>query len=419
MNIVDTLGTALQALIANKLRSALTMLGIVIGVGAVIALMAVGQGAQQDVTGRIRGLGTNLLFIRPAPAEAGGGGFQGNVLTLVNTDAEAIDDPGLFPYIDGVSAQTVTFTGTFVHAGNSVRPPITGVAPNYQYTREFYVQKGRFINEDDVARKGLVAVMGSRTAEELFGDKEPVGEVVRLWVGGGPISLNFSFLVVGVMEAKGATSTGDEDQMVFLPFPTMQARIPFLRHPQGLSNISQITVRLSDNKYFGQAKEEITQLLIDRHGEEDFIIRSQEDLISTVTAVSPTLTILLGSIAGISLVVGGIGIMNIMLVSVTERTREIGIRKAVGARRRDIMMQFMVEAVTVTLLGGAVGIALGVLAAEVANGRTIGDRELSTMVTPLSVMLAFGVSAVVGLFFGIYPAFSASRLNPIEALRHE
>ena len=419
MNILDTLGTALQALTANKLRSSLTMLGIVIGVGAVIALMAVGQGAQEDVTQRIRGLGTNLLFIRPAQVQTGGG-LQGEALTLVDTDAKAIDDPNRFPYIDGVTAQTITFTGTFVYAGKSVIVPITGTTPTYEYVREFYTQKGRFINEDDVARKGLVAVMGSRTAQELFGDKEPVGEIVRLSVGpGGRFSVNFTYRVIGVMEPKGATSTGDEDDLVFLPLPTMQARIPFLRNPRGLSNIAQITVRLRDRKYFDQAKEDIRQLLLDRHGQEDFIIRSQEDLISTVSQVSQTLTILLGSIAGISLVVGGIGIMNIMLVSVTERTREIGIRKAVGARRRDILTQFLIEAVTVTLVGGAVGITLGIAAAQAANGRTIGDREVSTLVTPLSVILAFGVSAVVGLFFGIYPAFSASRLNPIEALRHE
>jgi putative ABC transport system permease protein len=419
VNILDTLGTALQALAANKLRSSLTMLGIVIGVGAVIALMAVGQGAQEDVTQRIRGLGTNLLFIRPAQVQTGGG-LQGEALTLVDTDAKAIDDPNRFPYIDGVTAQTITFTGTFVYAGKSVIVPITGTTPTYEYVREFYTQKGRFINEDDVARKGLVAVMGSRTAQELFGDKEPVGEIVRLSVGpGGRFSVNFTYRVIGVMEPKGATSTGDEDDLVFLPLPTMQARIPFLRNPRGLSNIAQITVRLRDRKYFDQAKEDIKQLLLDRHGQEDFIIRSQEDLISTVSQVSQTLTILLGSIAGISLVVGGIGIMNIMLVSVTERTREIGIRKAVGARRRDILTQFLIEAVTVTLVGGAVGITLGIAAAQAANGRSIGDREVSTLVTPLSVILAFGVSAVVGLFFGIYPAFSASRLNPIEALRHE
>jgi putative ABC transport system permease protein len=418
VNILDTMGTALQALTANKLRSSLTMLGIVIGVGAVIALMAVGQGAQQDITHRIRGLGTNLLFIRPAPVETGGG-FEGEALTLVDTDAEAIDDPGRFPYIDGVTAQTIIFTATYSYRGKAVHAPSIGVNPNYQYVREFYVEKGSFITEADVDRKGLVAVFGSRIAEELFGDKEPVGEVVRLSVGAGRFSINFTFRVVGVMEPKGATSTGDEDDLVLLPLPTMQARIPFLRNPKGLSNIAQITVRLRDRKYMEQVKEDIKQLLLDRHGQEDFVIRSQEDLISTVTDVSQTLTILLGSIAGISLVVGGIGIMNIMLVSVTERTREIGIRKAVGARRRDILMQFLIEAVTVTLVGGAAGVILGMAAAHAANGRTIGDRELSTLVTPLSVILAFGVSAVVGLFFGIYPAFSASRLNPIEALRHE
>jgi putative ABC transport system permease protein len=421
VNILDTMGTALQALTTNKLRASLTMLGIVIGVGAVIALMAVGQGAQEDITQRIRGLGTNLLFIRPAQVGGvtTGGGLQGEALTLVDTDAEAIDDPERFPYIDGVTAQTINFTGAFVYAGKSVRAPTTGVTPNYQYVREFYVNKGSFITEADVARKGLVAVMGSRTAEQLFGDKNPIGEVVRLSVGGGRFTLNFTFRVIGVMEPKGATSTGDEDDLVFLPLPTMQARIPFLRNPQGLSNIAQITVRLRDRKYFDEAKEDITQLLLDRHGNEDFVIRSQEDLISTVSDVSQTLTILLGSIAGISLVVGGIGIMNIMLVSVTERTREIGIRKAVGARRRDILTQFLVEALTVTLVGGAVGIILGIAAAQAANGRTIGSREVSTMVTPLSVMVAFSVSAGVGLFFGIYPAFSASRLNPIQALRHE
>jgi putative ABC transport system permease protein len=285
--------------------------------------------------------------------------------------------------------------------------------------RQFYLSSGNFITDADVSRKGLVMVLGSRTKEQLFGDTDPVGKTVRLAVGAGRLGLNFTFRVVGVMEPRGASGTGNEDDQFFLPLPTMQARIPFLRNPKGLSNVSQITVRIKDRKYFDQAKEEIGQLLVDRHGQEDFAITSQEDLVSTVTDVSQTLTILLGSIAGISLVVGGIGIMNIMLVSVTERTREIGIRKAVGARRRDILTQFLIEALTVTLLGGAIGVILGMTAAQVANGRTIGSREVSTLVTPLSVVVAFSVSAAVGLFFGIYPAFSASRLNPIEALRHE
>ena len=418
MSLIDTFLTAITALGSNKLRSSLTMLGIVIGVAAVIALMSVGQGAQQDITARIRGLGTNLLFVRPGQIQ-GTGGQQQAALTLVDTDALAISDPERFPYVDGVTAQTITFTATLTYAGKSIQAPGMGTTPDYQYVREFYVDKGTFITEPDIARKGLVMVLGSRTNERLFGDSDPVGKTVRLSVGPGRFSLNFTFRIVGVMESKGATSTGDEDDLFFVPLPTMQARIPFLRHPQGLSNVSQITVRLRDKKFFDQATEDIRQLLLQSHGDEDFIIRSQEDLVSTVTEVSQTLTILLGSIAGISLLVGGIGIMNIMLVSVTERTREIGIRKAVGARRRDILMQFLMEALTVTLLGGAVGVALGITAANVASGRNIGGRELSTLVTPFSVIAAFTVSAAVGLFFGIYPAFNAARLNPIEALRHE
>ncbi len=422
MNIIDTFLTAITALYSNKLRSFLTMLGIVIGVGAVIALMSVGQGAQQDITGRIRGLGTNLLFVRPAEAEVTNqvqAAITDRVLTLVDTDAEAIGDPERFPYVEGVSARSIIFTGTLTYTGTSISTSLTGVTPDYSYVREFYVSEGRFINDDDIDSKALVAVLGSRAKQRLFGDTDPLGKIMRLSVGPGSFGLNFVFRVVGVMEPKGATSTGDEDDLVLLPLPTMQARIPFLRNPQGLSNIDQITVRVDDKKHAGETKEEIRHLLLERHGQEDFIIRTQEDLVSTVTEVSRTLTILLGSIAGISLLVGGIGIMNIMLVSVTERTREIGIRKAVGARRRDILMQFLVEALTVTMVGGAIGISVGVAVAEVADGRSLGGQDVSTLVTPWSIMVAFGVSAAIGVFFGMYPAYNAARLDPIEALRHE
>jgi putative ABC transport system permease protein len=321
--------------------------------------------------------------------------------------------------VEGVSARSIMFTGTLTFTGTSISTSLTGVTPDYSYVREFYVSEGRFINEDDIDSKALVAVLGSRAKERLFGDTDPLGKIMRLSVGPGSFGLNFVFRVVGVMEPKGATSTGDEDDLVLLPLPTMQARIPFLRNPQGLSNIDQITVRVDDKKHAGETKEEIRHLLSERHGQEDFIIRTQEDLVSTVTEVSRTLTILLGSIAGISLLVGGIGIMNIMLVSVTERTREIGIRKAVGARRRDILMQFLVEALTVTLVGGAIGIFAGVAVAEVADGRSLGGQDVSTLVTPWSIMVAFGVSGAIGVFFGLYPAYNAARLDPIEALRHE
>jgi putative ABC transport system permease protein len=424
MSLFDTIPIAIRALAANKLRSSLTMLGIIIGVGAVIALMAAGQGAQKGITDRIKGLGSNLLFIRPGTVDADrstpSNPTGGTVTTLVTIDADAINNPDAFPYIESVASQ-VFFEAPLVAGGNSMSTVITGVTPEYEYTRDHYVAQGRFINDDDITRKGLVAVLGANVKDTLFGDVDPIGRTVRLTVGRYGYYFSFNFRVVGVMERKGATATGDEDDLMIIPLPTMQARIPFIRHPKGLSNVHQITVKINDSSKFDQAKEEIAALLRDRHDvvEDDFTIRSQEDLVATVSEVSQTLTILLGSIAGISLIVGGIGIMNIMLVSVTERTREIGIRKALGAKRRDILLQFMVEAVTVTMLGGILGILLGVLAARLADGQHVFGRDLYTAITPFSIMVAFSVSAVIGLFFGIYPAHNASRLNPIEALRHE
>ena len=422
MSLIDTVRTAFIALVANTLRSSLTMLGIIIGVSAVITLMAVGQGAQAGVTERIRGLGSNLLFIRPGQVETSNAAqavAQSQALTLVDADAYALNDPDRFPYIEGVAAQ-VTFDAQVIAGAQNTRTMITGTTAEYQFVRDFYVAEGQFITQDDVTRKGLVAVLGSRVAKDLFGDTNPIGKTLRLAVGPGGM-ISFTFRVTGVMEPRGATATGDEDDLVFIPLPTMQARIPFLRNPQGLSNVMQISVKVSDSSQFDRATKEIAALLRERHKvkTDDFTIRSQEDLIATATDVSDTLTILLGSIAGISLLVGGIGIMNIMLVSVTERTREIGIRKAVGATRRDIMMQFLVEALTVTMLGGGIGVALGITLAKIANGQTVADEDIRTVISPLAVILAFGVSAAIGLFFGIYPAFRASRLNPIEALRHE
>ena len=422
MSLLNTVRTALIALTANTMRSSLTMLGIIIGVSAVITLMAVGQGAQKGVTERIRGLGSDLLFIRPGQVETSDATqaiAQSEALTLVDTDAYALDDPERFPYIEGVAPQ-VTFDAQVIAGPRNTRTTITGTTAEYQFVRDFYVAQGQFITQDDVTRKGLVAVLGSRAATDLFGETNPIGKTIRLAVGPGGI-ISFTFRVTGVMETRGATATGDEDDLVFIPLPTMQARIPFLRNPQGLSNVMQISVKVANSSQFDRAEKEISALLRERHKvkKDDFTIRSQEDLIATATDVSDTLTILLGSIAGISLLVGGIGIMNIMLVSVTERTREIGIRKAVGATRRDIMMQFLVEALTVTMLGGGIGVALGITLAKIADGQTIADEDIRTVISPLAVILAFGVSAAIGIFFGIYPAFRASRLNPIEALRHE
>jgi putative ABC transport system permease protein len=422
MNVFDTVPIALRALAANKMRSMLTMLGIIIGVGAVITLMAAGQGAQKGISDRIEGLGSNLLFIKPGkPTDNPTNNPLGDtVLTLVLSDADAINNPERFPYVESVTSQ-VFFDATLSANGETFQGSVSGTTPDYQYTRNHYVVSGRFINDDDITRKGLVAVLGANVAQQLFGDIDPVGRTVRLTVGAFRIYFSFSFLVIGVMERKGATATGNEDDLMLIPLPTMQARIPYIRNPKGQSNVHQITVKVTNSGKFKQAKEEISALLRERHGvtTDDFTISSQEDLESAATEVSRTLTVLLGSIAGISLVVGGIGIMNIMLVSVTERTREIGIRKALGARRVDILWQFIVEALVVTMLGGLVGVGIGVALARLANGQHVFGRDLYTAVTPFSIIVAFSVSAVIGLFFGIYPAFRASRLNPIEALRHE
>jgi len=425
MSIIDTIRSAFAALTANKLRSSLTMLGIIIGVSAVITLMAVGQGSQKGVTERIRGLGSNLLFIRPGQSQASNvqaAVYGGQALTLVDTDAYAINDPEQFPYVEGVAPQ-VDFEAQLIAGGQNTSTTIIGTTPDYQYVRDFYVARGQFITDDDITRKGLVAVLGYRVAETLFDDRDPIGKSVRLAVGPGGM-VTFNFRVLGVMEPKGATATGDEDDLMFIPLPTMQARIPFLRHPQGLSNVFQISVKVSDRGEFDRAEREIGALLRERHNvaKDDFEILTQTDvanLEAAETEISQTLWAAMAAIAGISLVVGGIGIMNIMLVSVTERIREIGIRKAVGATRGDILLQFLVEALTVTMAGGGIGVVLGVTLSTLADGRTILEQSIQAEVSAVAIILAFGVSAVIGLFFGIYPAYNASRLNPIEALRHE
>jgi putative ABC transport system permease protein len=426
MSIIDTIRIAFAALTANKLRSSLTMLGIIIGVSAVITLMAVGQGSQKGVTERIQGLGSNLIFIRPGQSQASNvqaAVYGGQALTLVDTDAYAINDPERFPYVEGVAPQ-VDFEARLIAGGENTTTTVIGTTPDYPYVRDFYLAKGQFISDDDITRKGLVAVLGHGVAQTLFGDSEPMGKSVRLAVGPPSMSITFNFRVIGVMEPKGATATGDEDDLMFIPLPTMQARIPFLRNPQGLSNVFQISVKVSDRDDFERAEKEIAALLRERHNvtKDDFEILTQTDvadLKAAETEISRTLWAAMAAIAGISLAVGGIGIMNIMLVSVTERTREIGIRKAVGATGGDILRQFLVEALMVTMAGGAIGVILGVTLATLADGRTILEQSVRAEVSLVAVVLAFGVSAVIGLFFGIYPAYNASRLNPIEALHHE
>jgi len=415
MIIFDTIQTALAQLSANKLRTGLTMLGIVIGVGAVIALMAAGQGAQKGVTKEVSGLGSNLIFVEPGQTEQGGR-FGVGAMTLTTDDAEAIKS---LPYVDAAVSQfKLDMENQLVGNGRNTSASMTATGPDFPYVRSWEVEAGRFLIDDDVSRKATNVVLGAQVAEDLFDTPQSaIGQQVRL--NFGPFSLNLT--VVGVMEKRGAGGSGDEDTQILIPLTTFQTRIPFGRNPTGEENIGQIVVKATQGGKVDETKDDIYQLLLQRHDyTEDFTVETQEDLTATARQVSRTLTMLLGAIAGISLVVGGIGIMNIMLVSVTERTREIGIRKAVGASSGNILLQFVVEAVIVTLVGGAVGVLAGVVAARIANGQDFGTGSpVTTVVAPWSIFVALGVSAIIGLFFGIYPAFRASRLDPIEALRTE
>jgi putative ABC transport system permease protein len=429
MKIFSMVQAAVMALTTNKLRTGLTMLGIVIGVGAVIALMAAGQGAKQGVTKEVSGLGSNLIFVTAQRSQSTSSSSSSrtssstrsfNPFSLTTDDADALKGNSLLPYVEAVIAQySLDLESNLTGNGRSTTATaMTATQPDYPSVRSYKVAVGRFITEDDMTRKTSNVVLGAQVAEDLFDSAaNAIGKEVRLSFG--PMSYNLT--VVGVMEKRGASGTGTDDTQILFPLTTFQAKVPFGRSPTGQSNIQEIVVKVSSGNKIDQTKASITQVMLQQHDQsQDFSVQTQEDLTATARHVSRTLTILLGTIAGISLVVGGIGTMNIMLVSVAERTREIGIRKAVGAKRQDILLQFIVEALLVTIVGGAVGVVAGVLAARLANGQTFGTSSaVTTLVTPFSIFVAFGVSAAIGLFFGIYPAFRASRLDPIEALRSE
>lgn len=421
MTVNDGARIALRALGANKLRTALTMLGVIIGVGAVIALMSIGRGAQEQIISRIRGMGTNLLFITPGSINQGGvRSGQGQAPTLTLEDAQAIADPSNVPTV-ALVAPEITTGGQIAFGPNNTFTRIVGTTPEYQDVRNWRVADGEFISRQHLDARSNVVVLGANVAQTLFGDDptaSPVGQTVRI--------NRINFRVVGVMGAKGAQALGNQDDQVIVPITTVATRLLRNRTTRGGTQVNQITVQVAEASDLDETVQRIGELLRERHrvAQDDFTIRSQEDLLQTATQITGTMTVLLGSIAGISLVVGGIGIMNIMLVSVTERTREIGIRKAVGAKRRDILMQFLVESVLVSVLGGAVGIGLGIGVSRLIAGARVpgvaaGATGLPSVVTPDAVLLAFGVSAAVGLFFGIYPASRAARLHPIEALRYE
>ncbi len=420
MNAIESVRVALRALAANKLRGALTMLGVIIGVAAVIALMSLGKGAQAQITERVQSLGSNLIFITPGQQRQQGNVRQqaGGAQTLSYEDATAIERELGGTLVVAVAPERGVPGTQLIYSGRNVATRVVGVTPAYQTVRNFYVELGDFISDTDVQSASRVIVLGSGVAQQLFDDDDPVGQTVRA------STFNRSganLRVIGVMEAKGGSSLQNQDDQAFVPLTTVAGRLQPARTAQAAEMVSSISVQLVGDDAVDQAIQDVAELLRQRHrvAQDDFVISSQRDFLATINQVTGLFTAFLGAIAGISLVVGGIGIMNIMLVSVTERTREIGIRKAVGARRRDILSQFLVEAVVVSISGGVIGILAGAGISRLVSQVDLGGQAIPSIVAPDAVILAFSVSAAVGLFFGIYPAMRASRLSPIDALRYE
>ncbi len=414
MNLLETVRIALSALASNKLRAILTMLGIIIGVGAVIALLAVGKGAQQKLTDQVGGLGSNLVVVIPGnlnQTSSKNAAKNSGILTL--DDANALMRNANVPHITGLAPQyggraTVAFNNS------DLSTTVVGTTPDYGTVRNLNVPDGQgaWFSLKDVDTRSNVAVLGPDTADSLFNGANPVGRTVRI--------NSLPYRVVGVVERKGGSPFGSADGYVYIPITNAQTKL-FAARFWGIygRSVSAINIAVDDSANVQDTIEGVTQVLRQRHKilrqQDDFTVFSQADILGFLTTLTTILTFFLGSIAGISLLVGGIGIMNIMLVSVTERTREIGLRKAVGAKRRDILTQFLVEAIVLSVIGGLIGIGLGT-----AIGKGV---ELSGVISPNvtldAIALAVGFSIAVGLFFGIYPAQRASRLNPIDALRYE
>jgi putative ABC transport system permease protein len=410
MNLSMILLESLETLGSNKLRSGLTVLGIVIGVAAVIAMLAVGNGATASITGSINQVGTNLLFV-----------FRGarndpnirNPRPLTMSDSNALMDPYAAPHVQAV-APVNQGNGTVEFNGETKTTTIAGVTSSYQAVRNVSLLDGEFISDQNILGRASVVVIGVDVADALFGHRDGlIGESVRL--NGQP------FRIVGVLTPQGGSSFGSADNQVIVPLTTAQARLLRSNNPD---SVEVIYVQATDFQSVPAASDEITQILRTRHrtavGADDFTVFTQESILSTVQSVTGVLTIFLGGIAAISLLVGGIGIMNIMLVSVTERTREIGLRKALGARKRDILVQFLVESSMLSLIGGIVGIMFGWLIAFIVGKVAVATGNNFTPIVGLdAVALATLFSAAVGLFFGIYPANRAASLQPVEALRYE
>jgi putative ABC transport system permease protein len=402
---------ALKALLLNKTRSFLTMLGIIIGISAVIILISAGQGAQSYIIDQVKGIGSNLLFVVPggsgknkmsSPASA-----QGIVITTLNSeDVKALQNKILAPSIEYVSPE-VRGQFTVSYNNQEEQTAIAGEDENFAIVRNLTVSDGNWFSKSEVDGFAQVAILGSTIKDDLFGSQNVIGQIIKI--------KQISFKVIGVLEAKGLGAFGvDQDSQVSIPVSTAQKIL------LGINYYNDLQIQVKDSSLIPQAEDEIARVLRANHrisdpSKDDFTIHSTQDVLDLLGTITSALTLFLGAIAGISLVVGGIGIMNIMLVSVTERTREIGLRKAVGAQRSDILLQFLIEAISLTILGGIIGVIIGYLGSIVIA--KIGNWP--AVVSLSSIALAVGVSGLFGLVFGIYPANKASKLNPIEALRYE
>lgn len=404
MKISDLFQETFLAILANKVRSGLTILGIVIGIGSVIAMVSIGQGSAQSITSRVESLGTNLLTIMPGSQRGqivrGG---MGSATTLTLEDSEAIKT------VSGVKtvAPTVSSRKQITIKGSNTNSSIYGIDANYFSVKSITMELGGAFSSAQIKAKNKVAIIGPTTRDTLYGeDYDPIGQKIRID--------SQEYTVIGVTESKGGTGMGSSDDLVYIPLGTAQ------QYMTGNSKLSNINVEVESAELMDSTEEAINALLLQRHNisdatKADFSIMNQADMLSAMTDMTSTLTLLLGSIAGISLIVGGIGIMNMMLTTVTERTREIGLRKAIGAKRIDISQQFLAEAVTLTFISGIVGILLGWLLSYLVSK----FGSIMTSISLQSVVLAFGVSGAIGIIFGYYPARRAAKLNPIEALRYE
>ncbi len=413
MNLFELLRLAFSSLVLNRLRSLLTILGIVIGVAAVVALVSFGQSYQSYVDSQFQGIGSNTLFISPSnPTGPNAKLIKPQPLTM--GDFQAVSDPqsvtGLM-----IAAPVFNVGGTLVANSTSMSQEVTGTIPAYAAVQNYQVSSGRFLNANDINTSTMVVVIGTATAQKFFPNgMDPIGQPIRI--------NDLIFTVVGVLQSKGG-GNGFQDRVAIVPISTAQTRLggDNARTSTGEYRVSQISLKVADSKMIPQAQADVTTILSARHhvqyvGEEDFRVFTQGAILNTLDSVLGILTLFLAMIAGISLLVGGIGVMNIMMVSVTERTREIGLRKAVGATYVDLLMQFLIESITLCLLGGLLGVALG------GGVALLGGRLLPTLRVSVSgpaVILAVGVSSAIGIFFGLYPASRAAVLKPIEALRYE